>query len=243
MQARNFQWDVAPLGQSGGQGQGFRVFPEPVPLRSPTPVGAGSVGATLGSLGITAPPRQASGSVMKPINLRTVDLHQVGRLYGLSPREISVITALAVGKTDKGIASTPLGGEAGLSPQPIQNAPPHTPLLEVFERRLGELRDHVRDLETERTTNAAVRNRALLGAMVDQGWLGARLLALLFEPRTVTELALLVGQSIDPVAVSLARLHRGGAVDAEGGHFRRSERGTETVTRLQQATGVDLATP
>jgi hypothetical protein len=137
--------------------------------------------------------------------------------------------------------SKPPGREAGRPLQPIQNAPPHTPLIEVFERRLGDLRDHVRGLETERTANAAATNRALLGAMVDQGWLGARLLARLVDPRTASDLAVLVGQSVDQVAVALARLHRGGAVDAEGGHFRRSERGTEAVTQLQQATGVDLA--
>jgi len=33
-------------------------------------------------------------------------MHQAQRSYRLSPREISVITALAAGKTDKGIAMT-----------------------------------------------------------------------------------------------------------------------------------------
>jgi len=33
-------------------------------------------------------------------------MHQAQRLYRLSPREISVITALAAGKTDKEIAMT-----------------------------------------------------------------------------------------------------------------------------------------
>ncbi|MDQ3583400.1 MAG: helix-turn-helix transcriptional regulator [Pseudomonadota bacterium] len=33
-------------------------------------------------------------------------MHQAQRLYRLSPREISVITALAAGKTDKAIAMT-----------------------------------------------------------------------------------------------------------------------------------------
>ena len=46
------------------------------------------------------------GIVIEPINLRRVDMHQAQRLYHLSPREISVITALAAGKTDKEIAIT-----------------------------------------------------------------------------------------------------------------------------------------
>jgi DNA-binding NarL/FixJ family response regulator len=46
------------------------------------------------------------GIVIERINLRTLDTHQAQRLYHLSPREISVITALAAGKTDKQIAST-----------------------------------------------------------------------------------------------------------------------------------------
>ena len=77
--------------------------------------------------------------------------------------------------------------------------------------------------------------------MVDESWLGARLLTRLAEPRTASDLATLVGESVDAVAVALARLHRGGAVDAESGRFLRTERGTEMVTRLQQTTGVDLA--
>ncbi len=59
--------------------------------------------------------------------------------------------------------------------------------------------------------------------------------------RTASDLATLVGESVDTVAVAPARLHRGGAVDAENGRFLRTERGTEMVTRLQQTTGVDLA--
>ncbi len=46
------------------------------------------------------------GVVIEQINLRRLDMHQAQRLYHLSPREISVITALAAGKTDKEIATT-----------------------------------------------------------------------------------------------------------------------------------------
>ena len=46
------------------------------------------------------------GVVIEQINLRRLDMHQAQRLYRLSPREISVITGLAAGKTDKGIAMT-----------------------------------------------------------------------------------------------------------------------------------------
>ena len=46
------------------------------------------------------------GVVIEQINLRRLDMHQAQRLYRLSPREISVITALAAGKTDKEIAMT-----------------------------------------------------------------------------------------------------------------------------------------
>ncbi len=46
------------------------------------------------------------GVVIEQINLRRLDMHQARRLYHLSPREISVITALAAGKTDKEIATT-----------------------------------------------------------------------------------------------------------------------------------------
>ncbi len=44
------------------------------------------------------------GVVIEQINLRRLDMHQAQRLYRLSPRETSVITALATGKTDKEIA-------------------------------------------------------------------------------------------------------------------------------------------
>jgi hypothetical protein len=56
-----------------------------------------------------------------------------------------------------------------------------------------------------------------------------------------SDLATVVGENVDAVAVARARLHRGGAVDAKSGRFLHTERGTEIVTRLQQATGVDLA--
>ncbi len=46
------------------------------------------------------------GVVIEQINLRRLDMHKAQRLYHLSPREISVITALAAGKTDKEIAMT-----------------------------------------------------------------------------------------------------------------------------------------
>ena len=46
------------------------------------------------------------GVVIEQINLRRLDMHRAQRLYRLSPREISVITALAAGKTDKAIAMT-----------------------------------------------------------------------------------------------------------------------------------------
>jgi DNA-binding CsgD family transcriptional regulator len=46
------------------------------------------------------------GVVIEQINLRRLDMRQAQQLYNLSPRETSVITALAVGKTDKAIATT-----------------------------------------------------------------------------------------------------------------------------------------
>ena len=46
------------------------------------------------------------GVVIEQINLRRLEMHQAQRLYHLSPREISVITALAAGKTDKEITMT-----------------------------------------------------------------------------------------------------------------------------------------
>ncbi len=59
--------------------------------------------------------------------------------------------------------------------------PPRSPLIDLYERRLSELRERVRSLESARITNAAATNRALLGAMVDESWLGARLLTGLAE--------------------------------------------------------------
>ena len=46
------------------------------------------------------------GVVIERINLRRLDMRQAQQLYNLSPRETSVITALAAGKTDKAIAIT-----------------------------------------------------------------------------------------------------------------------------------------
>ena len=123
----------------------------------------------------------------------------------------------------------------------LPGKPPRSPLIDLYERRLGELRERLRSLESARVTNAAATNRTLLGAMVDESWLGTRLLTRLAEQRTASDLATLVGEGVDAVAVALARLHRGGAVDAESGRFLRTERGTEMVTRLREATGVDLA--
>jgi DNA-binding CsgD family transcriptional regulator len=45
------------------------------------------------------------GVVIEQINLCRLDLDKVQRLYNLSPRERAVVVALAVGKTDKQIAS------------------------------------------------------------------------------------------------------------------------------------------
>ena len=46
------------------------------------------------------------GVVIEQIDLRRLDMRQAQQLYSLSPRETSVIIALAAGKTDKAIATT-----------------------------------------------------------------------------------------------------------------------------------------
>jgi hypothetical protein len=112
-----------------------------------------------------------------------------------------------------------------------------------YETRLRDLREQLRTLEAERVVAKATLNRALLGAMVDDDWLGSRLLAQLTQPMTVGALAMLVGTPPDRIAAALARLHRGGAVDVEGDRFLRTARGAELLARLEQATGVDLGEP
>ncbi|MGH8563681.1 MAG: hypothetical protein ACREXW_06165 [Gammaproteobacteria bacterium] len=59
--------------------------------------------------------------------------------------------------------------------------PPRSPLIDLYERRLSELREDLRSLKSPRIANAAATNRALPGAMVGESWLGARLLTRLAE--------------------------------------------------------------
>lgn len=55
------------------------------------------------------------GVVIEQINLCHLDLDNAQRLYNLSPRERAVVAALAVGKTDKQIASI-----MGVSPETVR---------------------------------------------------------------------------------------------------------------------------
>jgi DNA-binding NarL/FixJ family response regulator len=60
-------------------------------------------------------PSSLIGVVIEQINLRRLDLHKAQRLNNLSPRERTVVTALADGKTDKQIAST-----IGVTPETVR---------------------------------------------------------------------------------------------------------------------------
>ena len=46
----------------------------------------------------------------------------------------------------------------------LPGKPPRSRLIHLYERRLSELRERLRSLESARITNAAATNRALLGA-------------------------------------------------------------------------------
>lgn len=216
--------------QIGRQGEELGPPRRQAPLQSPTQVSSGFVGGTLGSLA----PTTSSGELPAVPGSWRVTHQDVASMVRASGEMVS----WNMRDLEFGGYLESRGDEVRLR---LPGKPPRSPLIDLYERRLGELRERLRSLESARITNAATTNRALLGAMVDESWLGARLLTRLAEPRTTSDLATLVGEGVDTVAVALARLHRGGAVDAESGRFLRTERGTEMVTRLQQTTGVDLA--
>lgn len=222
--------------QIGRQGEELGPLRRQALLESP--VSSGFVGGTLGSLAPTA-----SSSELPAVPGSWF----VGAVHGDIARRVM---HQDVASASREIRSWPMrdlevGGYFESRGDEVRRRlpgkPPRSPFIDLYERRLSELRERLRNLESAGITNAAATNRALLGAMVDESWLGTRLLTRLAEQRTASDLVTLVGEGVDAVAVALARLHRGGAVDAESGRFLRTERGTEMVTRLQQTTGVDLA--
>lgn len=206
----------------------------------PTQVSSGFVGGTLGSL---APTTTSSDRTAVPGSQFVGALHR-DDARRLTRQDASMVSA-AREMVSRTMRDLEVGGYLELHRGEVSRLRPGTlarsPLIDFYERRLIELRERLRSLESARITNAAETNRTLLGALVDESWIGARLLARLTEPMTASDLATLVGESVDAIAVTLARLHRGGAVDAESGRFLRTECGTEMVTRLEQTTGVDLA--
>ena len=234
---RNFE----PVWQNGRQGEELGPLRRQALLQSPTRVSSGFLGGTLGSL---APTTSSSELPAVPGSRFIGALHGDIAWRGTHQDVASVLSASRE-MVSRIMRDLEVGGylesRSDEIRRPLPGKPPSSQLIHLYERRLSELRERLRSLESARITNAAATNRALLGAMVDESWLGARLLTRLAEQRTASDLATLVGESVDAVAVALARLHRGGAVDAESGRFLRTERGTEMVTRLQQTTGVDLA--
>lgn len=227
--------------QIGGQGEELGPLRRQALLQSPTRVSSGFVGGTFGSLAPTTSPSELPA---------VPGSRFVGALHGDIARRVMHQDVASMVSAARETASWPmpdlevwgyLESRRDEVRRRLPGKTPRSPLIDLYERRLSELRERLRSLDSARITNAAATNRALLGALVDESWIGARLLARLDEPMTAVYLADLVGEEVDKIAVALARLHRGGAVDAESDQFQRNERGTEIVTRLQETTGVDLA--
>ena len=216
--------------QIGRQGEELGPPRRQALLQSPTQVSSGFLGGTLGSLA----PTTSSSELPAVPGSRRVTHQDLASMASASREMVSrIMRDLEVGGYSE--------SRSDEIRRPLPGKPPSSRLIHLYERRLSELRERLRSLESARIADAAAMNRALLGAMVDESWLGAQLLSQLGEPRTASDLATLVGESVDAIAVALARLHRGGAVDAESGRFLRTERGTEMVIRLHQTTGIDLA--
>ena len=155
--------------QIGRQGEELGPLRRQALLQSPTRVSSGFMGGTLGSLA----PTTSSGE------LPAVPGSQfIGELYLTCQHMVSLLSASRL-IPNWGIQDPEVGGYLESRSDEVRRRlpgkPPRSPLIDLYERRLNELRERLRSLESARITNAAATNRAR--AMVDESWLGARLLA------------------------------------------------------------------
>jgi hypothetical protein len=153
--------------QIGRQGEELGPLRRQALLQSPTRVSSGFVGGTLGSLA----PTTSSGE------LPAVPGSQfIGELYLTCQHMVSLLSASRL-IPNWGIQDPEVGGYLESRSDEVRRRlpgkPPRSPLIDLYERRLNELRERLRSLESARIANAAATNRALLGAMVDESWLGA----------------------------------------------------------------------
>lgn len=83
--------------------------------------------------------------------------------------------------------------------------------------------------------------RSLLGALINEDWLGLRSLCLLrASPRQVGELASEVGADTATLSAVVARLIESGAVEEREGVFFCTALGTETILKLETVTGISM---
>lgn len=115
-------------------------------------------------------------------------------------------------------------------------------IASLYESRLHETQCALQTAENEKIIEEACGNRDLIATLMDDEWLGLRLLAQLriSKASSATSLRSSVGATLNSVAVGLAQLVRYGAADVEDGFFVITARGSNILTSIEKKSGVIL---
>jgi len=129
--------------------------------------------------------------------------------------------------------------EAPIFPQPRSVRPE---LVEAYDEKLRDAESAIEAIKLERTLAEASNNRQGISALMEEEWLGLRLLTQLRLSRqmSVTDLATKLGAQFNSVAAIMARLVRFGVVDVVQEKFVCTELADELLSNIERKANVSL---
>ena len=164
----------------------------------------------------------------------------VGRALRFLWRSITSPPAVAGSGKDK---SKMKSNEAAARTKAPRQPRPDDSIVEHYEKQLQELRSAIEAGKREKALLEAWESRELMATLMEEGWLGLRLLAHLkfsSSPMSVRELAESSGMDVDCVAATAARLFRFGAADLQNRSFTCTDEGRKLLQNIEAGAGVDL---
>jgi len=115
-------------------------------------------------------------------------------------------------------------------------------LVEAYDEKLRDAESAIEAIKLERTLAEASNNRQGISALMEEEWLGLRLLTQLRLSRqmSVTDLATKLGAQFNSVAAIMARLVRFGVVDVVQEKFVCTELADELLSNIERKANVNL---
>ena len=130
---------------------------------------------------------------------------------------------------------------------PLEAAPAYDALLvrtlvNLYEAKLREAELDIAQQKTKNLLVDAWQDREFASALMENNWLGLKLLSALKSVSLLktTQLAVMVNADIDTVVPTLIRLTQFGGLAEDGGFFSITERGISVIGNLESTIGSSL---